>query len=716
MTSRISCLALFAASAAAPAFAQTPEWTYLQGGTTHGIFMYDNSEGIAACDGGRILRTETGGAPSVGGASGWKQAFTPLDYRGDLRGVFMLDGDVCYAVGDGGAILKSTDAGNNWTWINKTNPIMDHGIPVPKPAALYKIVMFDEDSGWVVGDDVTIEYTGDGWLNFGPPPGGTHAFDENPSLGGHNPRDIYDIEWLTSDIGIASSEYHRILRTTNGGLNWTSQSVSSCVSDANLELWGVDYEPVPDPSTDEYTLWCLGGLGYNEGMMFRSQDSGATWDRETAYEYEPTWVLEGYNCSDTPAHPTFYGLAHFSGNDVVGVGYGSTRIRFQTGVPGSTVTDACNNCATPASGPWWKLEDQVGTNPIYNTPPPLLAVHAVDDDEGWLCGRFGVIRHTTNSGATWVDQVTESYLRLAGGGDFVDQDTGVVFAQGNIIERTTDGGNTFTTVYPTTAADLMQFGRDIDLDSSGKGVAVGSAATVLTTTDTGLSWSKVATLSLPESPSLHACTVAPSGGPMYIAGDGGYVAKSKDSFPFWTNRSITGPRVPNVRAIEFATDTRGYAVGHNFSFPDSRAFRTINGGSNWTPIPFAAGSAKQNLNAVATWGDGTGAWCVGLSGGIYELVDTQGTLELVRRIPTGVSPMLVDLTAVQVFEDASGNLDVIVGGVDGTVLFCHKDAATSSYTWSAPKSQTTEPITALAFQSKDRGFAIGMQFLIAEYE
>ena len=101
-----------------------------------------------------------------------------------------------------------------------------------------------------------------------------------------------------------------------------------------------------------------------------------------------------------------------------------------------------------------------------------------------------------------------------------------------------------------------------------------------------------------------------------------------------------------------------------------------------------------------TWGTGSAAIAVSTAGLVYEL--TSSTFDPVT-LPFAVTQ---DLNDVEVPDN--GNSVRICGDV-GVVLF------RDSTVWTKPKSQTTEHLFKLSFQSANDGFWVGKQFLILEY-
>ena len=95
------------------------------------------------------------------------------------------------------------------------------------------------------------------------------------------------------------------------------------------------------------------------------------------------------------------------------------------------------------------------------------------------------------------------------------------------------------------------------------------------------------------------------------------------------------------------------------------------------------------------------------TGRVFESLNS-GRLREIDFTGTGVDPDDIDLTAVDVYYDGT-NAHVRIVGAGGYVLF--RDPAG----WSEPKSETSERLTAVTFQSATQGHVIGQQYVVCEY-
>lgn len=183
---------------------------------------------------------------------------------------------------------------------------------------------------------------------------------------------------------------------------------------------------------------------------------------------------------------------------------------------------------------------------------------------------------------------------------------------------------------------------------------------------------------------------------VYAVGEVGTIIRSDDFGLTWAPLpqpdGYTGP----LYGVSFATPCVGYVVG-----AQGKVFRTIDGGQFWRPVTVVGGSGETFYD-VTTWGSGVAAVLVGQNGGVYEKSGTQFVKQTLGSLT--VTDALFDVEAFD-----SGAALRICGDL-GTVLF--RDGGTWTRPWAGPHG----PYYKMAFQSPTHGFAIGENFMIAEYE
>lgn len=220
----------------------------------------------------------------------------------------------------------------------------------------------------------------------------------------------------TIGADLAGDDTNQVGRSTNGGVTWSTGIVTGVLSATELvsTLTAVDAN----------TAW-LGVVGDRaNGRILKTVDGGQTWARQTT--------------------PQQYGNT----NSYI------TAVHFFNASDGVSVGDP-----TVASGP---LEIYITSNggttwtPVLNTPASLPRenaadnVYAVSGNTIWVGTFSGRVFRSTDKGVTWtvastglIDGIQSLAFRDAQNGlaSFLDFDTGQ-----RLLERTTDGGQTWTRV------------------------------------------------------------------------------------------------------------------------------------------------------------------------------------------------------------------------------------------------------------------------------
>lgn len=228
------------------------QWTTLSTNTNQflfGEYFLNKDTGFVFGD-AVILKT-------IDGGTSWNTPFTSL--ASQFTSMTFANDSIGFLVGDGGAILKTTDGGNNWF------------SQFAQPELFYSTDFTDSLNGIIVGDEASIRITSNGgqtWTSItapylfgdssfhyelrtvqfindsvayaagGPYYGSTGILLKTSNKGNswnivfqsHDFPVFLQIEFLNDSLGFASGSCHnnnpfcyrsRILKTDDGGLNWT---------------------------------------------------------------------------------------------------------------------------------------------------------------------------------------------------------------------------------------------------------------------------------------------------------------------------------------------------------------------------------------------------------------------------------------------------------------------------------------------------------------
>ncbi|HWQ80949.1 MAG TPA: YCF48-related protein [Ignavibacteria bacterium] len=282
-----------------------------------------------------------------------------------------------------------------------------------------KAVSFpDNNTGWAVGANNTIVKTTNGGNNW---------FTQNCGLPFvTNFNSVYFSDNLHGFIvGDPYSGNPVVLKTSNGGSNWQLLTVSA----PNYVLSDVVITP-----NDKYILICGYNPGSGQGIIIRSTDEGATWNTR-------------YNSMGRISRL-------FMTNPVKGFAGGENLL--QTDDKGSTWTIASADCEI---------------NDLF---------FQANKKDGWICTETGKIFTTSDSGATWLEQIQihgESLKSII----FTDVNNGWVSTSEGKIYKTTNGGEHWTKLITDANTSL----NDIVMTSGLIGFAVGLDGVILRTINGG---------------------------------------------------------------------------------------------------------------------------------------------------------------------------------------------------------------------------------------
>ncbi len=544
-------LSLLAAAATTLPPMPSQTFEYRQGGHVHDVTVIDtgnnNRAGATAEDGGR-MRWLDGPA--------WKPATLPDDYRSILRGVFFLDAGNAWAVGDEGAVLYSSNGGQDWSLRNAASPVEHNIVSIPGPGELFQIHMLDSFVGFACGNDSAIAKTVNGgftwtrWMEFLNP-----ALLLGLDVSSRNPDDLYDFGYFPTDgseaevlIIVADMNYLwrvvdprsstpsvSLIQLTNPGQSSPNGSNDGlCIDDTpsgeGMELWAVD--------TDGDEAWVVGGRGTNTGACYYSDDRGVTWDQVDLAQPTAVYASE---TEVSESIPTAYGLTALGNGKAQFVTYADRVYRYEGGGVTGMAFDFCgcgSGSCSIVTDPTDPVMVQELPTVVQGLEPPLTAIHAINSAERWHCGRFGTLREW--NGAGWTEIGSEFALRLTAGA-FTSATVGCVVGQGFRILRTTDSGETWTTVYdpnPTLAGDNTL--TDIAFVDAGlAGVAIGQLTTALKTADGGVTWSPIT--NLPGTPpDLTVVCAVPGTSTFYVSSsDGSYFVQSTDGGATWSTITVS---------------------------------------------------------------------------------------------------------------------------------------------------------------------------------
>ena len=282
---------------------------------------------------------------------------------------------------------------------------------------LYSICFLNENIGWIAGEDGTILKTtdaGNSWISQSiSTPDNIRIIFFTDSLNGWV--DLY--EWTPFRHG---SIYH----TTDGGDSWFSQFTIA------------DYGLLSLFFTDNLNGWVVG----TNGIAFKTNDGGNTWQQmyiETfgGWLYSVRFVNNNYGWAvgemfGQVAKTTDGGNYWFNQNIptyyyIIDSYFSNENFGWCVGSNGTIV-------ATSDGGNTWLTRTSGVTNELRD-------ILFVNENSGWIAGFGGVILHSNNGGLSWSQQssnTTDDIYNI----NFVSESTGWAVGENGLILHTINGG------------------------------------------------------------------------------------------------------------------------------------------------------------------------------------------------------------------------------------------------------------------------------------
>ena len=575
-----------------------------------------------------------------------------------LRRIDMVDANNWFAVGANGTFMRTTNAGTNWYF---------HHFAGRVGAALdvsqsYSLWFFNSTTGIVAGDKgyigrttnsgTTFDSVGLGLIPINQRSQGLWFFDNNTG-------------YVAS--GSASGFGANIVKTTNGGINWTNVYTSANYSVTSL--WGTDAQTVYAIETNGATLKTTnGGISWTEsavvmgqfmydvsflnantgfvcgggGNIYRTTNAGTTWD--SVGSGQNNWSL--------------FHVKIVSASEIYAVGdpgflYKSTD--------GGTIWQSLPiSVSGPAITYIWYSIDKIGSTLVMTGDYGIVA-KSTDGGVTWTSNSFLLstslmfdiqtlpgspkvwavgrpftastrqVFYSSNSGENWITYdvgVTGDLLAVS----MINQLTGYISGQNSKVLKTTNGGANWVLKTQPSGSNYSLSSMEFIDENTGwvfVNFTTVPGGNVFKTTDGANTWTQYTTGGASENiyaadmvnASTGYCCYNPSNRPVYKTTDGG-----SSWNPLTTG--LTG----NIKDVEAVTADIVYA---GQSSGTQRLAKTTNGGTNWTlitlPISVDVTSIDfKDANTGYVCGNTTTAICRTTDGGSTWVFQNAHTITLVK--------------------------------------------------------------------------------------
>ncbi|MGM0586899.1 MAG: YCF48-related protein [Bacteroidota bacterium] len=551
------------------------------------VFFLDETTGWIAAN-GIILQTTDAGKT-------WSDIASEFYY--EAQAIHFIDANTGFLVAEiggyidpRGAIFKSTDGGVTWTNIYENDNY------------LWDIEFLDASIGWAVGTNGTIVKTTDGGQNW---------TDQSSGITQH----IRNVEIVDTQTAYAATdgttEHSGLLKTTDGGSTWNAVAMGN-----TYDIYEIDF-------VDHQHGW----LSSTAGRVLYTTDAGANWTETNVGESN-----------------TLYSISFASTTRGVVVGFGGTIARtdnggqdwllddFTTTRLSSVVTlNTTTAIAIGSDETILRFSEANDTEPLVadfsadvtsgNQP---LTVHFTDASSGNITSwswEFGdgktsseqhpshsyteagtfTVKLTVSDGTNSVSETKTDYISvsesivadppaerhwkwlnpLPQGNSLWDVDspdgtTAYAVGSAGTILKSTDGGDSWTLLTTINTEEVLYGVHFLDANT---GFVAGENKAVFKTTDGGDTWA-----SIPASYTTYFNTVhflnSQKG---FIAGGSGTIQMTTDGGASWSTVTHPGHNY-YLNDIHFLDDQTGFIVGGNSAYDTADILKTTDGGNNWTLI------------------------------------------------------------------------------------------------------------------------------------
>jgi photosystem II stability/assembly factor-like uncharacterized protein len=290
---------------------------------------------------------------------------------------------------------------------------------------------------------------------------------------------LYSVFFTNPNTGFIGANYGVVLKTTNAGVNWTSQQLPT-----TYQLRYIYF-------TDAITGYIASGSSTNSvGDAFKTTNGGNTWNSislpvythfyrvyfinsNTGYLTGWEHILKTTNAGSTWEDQTFSGFGFIShiyfinANTGFACAFNSYKIlkstngganwqeiftgsTYLTGIAfnSSNTGTVVGGSSTPGSAYILRTTNEGAswTNYIFNNSniPRLYSINFINSNTGYIAGGGMAggnctIMKTTNGGVDWYFQITNFNNGLMGS-YFINENTGYAVGYNGTILKTTDGG------------------------------------------------------------------------------------------------------------------------------------------------------------------------------------------------------------------------------------------------------------------------------------
>ncbi|MBN8586251.1 MAG: T9SS type A sorting domain-containing protein [Ignavibacteria bacterium] len=293
-----------------------------------------------------------------------------------------------------------------------------------------------------------------------------------------------NIFFVDANTGTAIGLSGTIRRTTNGGVNWITQTV---------------------PADNLYGIYFLNSsTGYISGdaVFYKTTNGGNTWVDPGG----PVRLHRGIFFTDANTGYTCSGVGALDKTTNGGAAWTVLSSGTTQNLNNIKFADASTGYVSGYNGTMLKTTDGGSSWLLLSTgiTDHLFALAVINADVVYAGGESGKLIKTTNGGTTW-SNLTSGITGRITNFSFLNANTGTGSANGNFIIRTTNGGSTWVSqVSPLSGQDW----NGVSFANINTGFIAGSAGNIIKTSNGGFEIPTMPVLTAPVNGAVNVSVTA----------------------------------------------------------------------------------------------------------------------------------------------------------------------------------------------------------------
>jgi len=432
---------------------------------------------------------------------------------------------------------------NNWHWQN----------PQPQGKGLQDGKFLNFSTGFAVGDGGTIIRTIDGGANWSV-------------IYSYTGITLFCLDFCNSNTILAGGSFGSIFKSTNLGMNWSSITTSI------NNVYDIKF-------VNENTGYAVGN------KILKTTNAGISWVQQ--FQFNWNFVSVSFSDENTGmvlGDSSTYGLVYRTTNGGINWTFRNNQLSL-----------FCNDIFCLDSVTAYAVNQQNifkttngGTNwdaSYYFQHAIYTSVYFTSYEAGFAVGNDGLVSRTFDGGKSWYSSrisnvVEDPPFNLFRSVYFTDSLNGFITGDFGLFFQTTNGGSNWFH-----QKESIKHFYDVSFLNESTGYTCGQSGAIMKTTNGGSKWNLLYTGFNGNLNDMYFFNTEVG----IAVGDSGKVLKTNDGGNNWTSGFT--PTLDKLYSVSFINSNSGIAGSNN-----GRIIRTTNGGLSWNQTYFGLGESFSGVS------------------------------------------------------------------------------------------------------------------------